>query len=49
VKFHWDGETVGSFFCINSLRVYNLLEDLAKNVDKPLEVLKKNFALLHYC
>jgi len=41
VKFRLDGQTVGSFFCINSLRVYILLEDLAKNVDKPLKFWKK--------
>jgi len=45
VKVHLDGHTAGSFFCTNSLRVYILLEDFAKNVDKPPEVLKK---ILHY-
>jgi hypothetical protein len=44
-----DGETVGIVFFINSVRVYILSEDLAKNVDRPLEVLKKKFALLDYC
>jgi len=32
VKCHLVGETVGSFFCINSLGVHVLLEDLEKDV-----------------
>jgi hypothetical protein len=31
-KFHLVGEAVGSFFCINSLGVLILLEDLEKDV-----------------
>ena len=47
-KFHLVGGTVDSFFCINSLRAYIVLEDLEKNVDKSLGF-EKNVALLGYC
>jgi hypothetical protein len=36
VKFHLFGEIVGNVFSINSLRVYYLLEDLEKDVEKTL-------------
>jgi hypothetical protein len=41
LKFHLVGETVGSFFCINSLGVHIILEDLEKDVYSALYVLKK--------